>query len=166
MLPQADLASQMRTLKAQFAKLPAVVQEHMNDATLVSVQQGARNAQANLLRSPSIDTRALHDHVGWAMNPKAGRGSFGVKVSTFTVKTTANFMRGEIGGRKIRVKGIVSGNRLDKPWRRAHFVEFGTTKMPAEPFMIPAAESIRNVYLDRCMRAGKGIERDMTVGRN
>ena len=153
----------LREAKAAFQKLPEVVRDNMNDATETSVREGARLAQANLSRSPSIDTRALHDHVGWAMNRKAGRGSFGIKraVTTFT----------DLASRKtVRVKGIIRVNskggafgRVDKPSRRAHFVEFGTSKMPAEPFMIPAAESLRGEYLDRCLRAGKDIERDMSA---
>lgn len=154
-------------LKAQFKRLPDVVQERLNEATEISVQEGARIAQANLMRSPSMNTRALHDHVGWAMNKKAGRGSFGIKRAT----TVFN-----IGGKKVRVKGIIkagagggaAGGSKDQPSRRAHFVEFGTVHMAAEPFMIPAAESIKAPYLDRCIRAGKDIERDMSVvgGRN
>ncbi|OFW37651.1 MAG: hypothetical protein A3J29_06150 [Acidobacteria bacterium RIFCSPLOWO2_12_FULL_67_14b] len=157
----------LRELKAAFQKLPEIVREHLNDATETSVREGARLAQANLSRSPSIDTRALYDHVGWAMNRKAGRGSFGIKRAT-TVFT--------VGGKKVRVKGLIragaggsastgAGATKDQPSRRAHFVEFGPSTMPAEPFVIPAAEAIRADYLDRCVRAGKGIERDMaTVG--
>ena len=151
----------LRELKAAFQKLPEITRDRLNDATEVSVQQGARNAQANLQRSPSIDTRALYDHIGWAMNRKAGRGSFGVK------KATTTFVS---GGKKIRIKGIVTANAnsakgwtKDQPSRRAHFVEFGTVHMHAEPFMMPAAESIRGVYLARCISAGRDIERDMTA---
>lgn len=32
--------------------------------------------------------------------------------------------------------------------------------MPAEPFMIPATESQKAPYLDRCKRSGKTIEQD------
>ena len=157
----------LRELKAAFQRLPAIVQEHLNDATEITVREGVRHAQAQLQQSPSIDTRALYDHVGWAMNRKAGRGSFGIKRAT----TTFN-----VGGKRVRVKGLIragaggsastsAGATKDQPSRRAHFVEFGTVRMAAEPFMLPAAESQRGPYLDRCRRAGAAIERDMsTVG--
>ena len=142
----------MRELKAAFQKLPEVTREQMNEATEWGVREGARRAAANLERSPSIDTRALHGQVGWAMNRKAGRGSFGIKKAT-TVFT-------DLATRKtVRVKGIVrvtSGahGSVDQPSRRAHFVEFGTSKMPAEPFMVPAAEEIA-----RDMNSGRTWER-------
>ncbi len=151
----------MRELQAAFKQLPEIVRENINEATETTVREVARIAQANLERSPSIDTRALHDHVGWAMNRKAGRGSAGIKRAT----TVLN-----VGGRRLRVKGIIragagggaAGGSKDQPSRRAHFVEFGTAHAAAEPFMLPAAEAQKGPYLDRSLRAGKNIERDMS----
>ena len=157
----------MRELKAQFQRLPEVVRNIVNDETEWAVQEGARRAQAILRQSPSIQTRALHDHVGWAMHRRAGRGSFGITRAT-TVFT--------IGGTRVRVKGLVragaggsartsQGATRDQPSRRAHFIEFGARHMPAEPFIVPAAVSVKGDYLDRVVRARTRIERDMsTVG--
>lgn len=155
----------LREAKAQFQRLPEVVRDHLNGATEISVKAIARQAQATIQASPSIDTRALYDHIGWAMNWKAGRGSAGVRRATTSYRSYS-------GARLRRVKGLVrasarakKGYVVDQPASRAHFVEFGTPKMRAEPFMIPAAEAQKGPYLERAMRAGKGIERDMsTVG--
>jgi HK97 gp10 family phage protein len=155
----------VRACREAFQQLPEITREAMNDATLWAVQQGARLAQAQIERSPSIVTRALHDHIAFAINRKAGRGSFGVTPGSTTF---------QIAGRRVRVKGLVTagaggsasrsaGARVDKPSRRAHFVEFGTTHQRAEPFMTPAAEALRDPYLDRCIRAGTTIERDMAA---
>lgn len=155
-------------LRAVFQKLPEVVRDRLNEATVDTLQQGVRIAQSTLERSPSIQTRTLYNNVGWAMNNKAGRGSFGIKAATFTVKTQANWGAGEIGGRKIRVRGTVVGNKVIRTTRYAHLVEFGSVHMKAEPFMIPAAEKVRGDYLVRCIKAGKDIERDASKigGRN
>lgn len=45
----------------------------------------------------------------------------------------------------------------------AHMVEFGTTREPARPYMLPAAEAERPDFLDRVRRAGKDAERDLSV---
>lgn len=153
----------LREAKAAFQRLPEVTRDRLNGATVTSVQEIARLARINLERSPSIQTRALYDHVGWSMNWKAGRGSAGIKRATTTLL---------VGGRKVRVKGIIragagggaAGGTKDQPSRRAHFIEFGAAHHSAEPFMLPATETERPHYLDRCVRAGKDIERDLTVG--
>lgn len=147
--------------KAAFQALPQIVRERMLEATETTSKEVARGGQARLLASPSIVTRDLYNAVKWAINKKTGRGKAGIADETFTVKEQANFARGVIGGRRIRVRGTVVGNRLDRPSRRAHFVEFGTQKMRAEPFMIPAAEAEKGPYLERAKRAGKSIEQDM-----
>lgn len=48
-----------------------------------------------------------------------------------------------------------------EPWRYAHFVEFGSTRLHAQPFMIPAAEGEKGPFLARYKAAGPGIERTM-----
>jgi HK97 gp10 family phage protein len=109
----------------------------------------------------------LYNAIGYTLTKTNGRGRAGIQ----NVTTTIN-----VGGKRIKVKGIVtagkggsastaSGARVDRPSRRAHFVEFGTRRMPAEPFMIPAAESQVQPYLARCMAAGKQAEQDLSVGR-
>jgi len=46
----------------------------------------------------------------------------------------------------------------------AHLVEFGTVRMSARPFLLPAAEAERHNYIARAREAGSRIERDMAKG--
>lgn len=151
----------LREAKAAFQKMPEVFRERLLTATETTVREIARQAQARLRSSPSIQTRALHDRVAWKVTRTNGRGRVGISSGTTT-----------IGG--TRVKGIVTagrggsamksaGARIDRPSRRAHFVEFGTRRMPAEPFMVPALEAEQNPYLARCRAAGAAAERDLAT---
>jgi HK97 gp10 family phage protein len=150
--------------KAQVARIPDVFRERMNDATEVTAKEVARGAQARLLASPSIRTRNLYNAVAAAMNRRTGKGKAGISAGTTVING-------------IRVKGLVTagaggsalksaGARYDNPAKRAHFVEFGTVHMKAEPFMIPAADAEKAPYLQRCNQAGKLAERDLSAGRN
>lgn len=148
--------------KAAFQALPAIVRERMLEATETTVREIARQAQAKLLSNPSVRTRALHDHIKWQVTKTNGRGRVGVATGTTTIR---------IGNARRRIKGIVipgkdgsaatsAGAKVIQPTRYAHLVEFGAEHMPAEPFMIPAAEAEVQPFLQRCVRAGKDIEKD------
>lgn len=153
----------LREAKAAFQALPEVTRDRLNDATRVTVQEISRLGKASVLASPSIQTRTLYNAIGWSLNEKNGRGRAGVS----NITTTIN-----LGDRKIRIKGnlvagrggsasIGAGAKLIRPSRYAHLVEFGARHMPAEPFMIPAAETETQPYLRRCVAAGKLIETDL-----
>lgn len=155
----------LREAKAAFSALPEITRDAMLVATEVTVREIARGAQQRLLASPSVQTRNLYNAIGWTINKNTGLGRAGVMNVTTSLS---------IGGKKVRVKGIVTagaggsasksaGASLDKPRRRAHFVEFGTRFMPAEPFMTPSAAAEKQPYLDRCRAAGKTIETDMAA---
>lgn len=157
----------LREAKAAFQALEPTFRENLADATETTVQEGARHAKNRLESSPSIETRGLINAVGWTMNRNNGRGRFGILSVTTTIK---------VGGKRVRVKGIVkagkggsaltsAGATVDYPARRAHFVEFGTKNMKAEPFMIPAAESQEAPYLSRSMAAGRKSEQQLASGR-
>lgn len=153
----------LREAKAQFQRMPEAFQHAMLDATEKTLYAIASRARARLQASPSIQTRNLYNAVGSSLNKNSGRGRVGIQNTTTTIS---------VGGRKIRVKGIVTagaggsasraaGARKDVPARRAHFVEFGTRKMRAEPFMIPSAEAEKDDALARYKAAGKIAERDL-----
>jgi HK97 gp10 family phage protein len=150
----------LREAKAAFQALPEIVREAMLDATETTVREIARAAQARILSSPSVQTRSLHDHIAWSVTKTNGRGRVGV---------SAGQTRMVVNGRKLRVKGILiagrggsakksDGAKLINPSKYGPKVEFGTSRMPAEPFMVPAAEGQKQEYLNRCLRAGKTIE--------
>lgn len=153
----------LKEAKAVFQALPVVARDAMLGATETTVREIARNAQANLLRSPSVQTRNLHNAVAWRVTKTNGRGRVGITSGSTVIRTASN-VRGTM--RNVRVKGIITagasggaaGGRVDVPARRAHFVEFGTRRMRAEPFMIPAAERERMPALQRYVRAGKVVE--------
>ena len=152
----------MRELKSQFQRLPQVVKDETNEATQWAVEAGAALAQQQLRASPSIHTGNLHNHVMSRMNRKAGRGSFGI------ARAMTSFSSG--GGKRVRVKGIVKassrakkGYTVDQPSRRAHFVEFGTVRHRAEPFMVPATNRVRPLYLARMRGVGRDVETSMNV---
>lgn len=123
----------LREAKAAFQALPQIVRDNMLAAAETTVREIARGAKARIEASPSIHTKALLNAIGWRVTKTNGRARVGVE----------NQSAGKVN-----------------PARRAHFVEFGTVNMPAEPFMLPAAEAETQPHLARCRAAGKGIERD------
>ena len=152
----------MREAKAAFQALPEVVRDRMLDATETTVREIVRFAKGRLESSPSIRTRALYNHITWSVNKKNGRGRAGVATGTTTFTSLPGVTK------KVRIKGIVTANSRAKkgytvvqPRRYAHLVEFGSRHAPAEPFMVPAAESQQQPYLDRCRAAGKHVETDL-----
>jgi HK97 gp10 family phage protein len=160
----------LKEAKAAFQALPEIVRERMLEATETTVREIARHAQAKISSSPSIQTRSLYNHIAWRVTKTNGRGRVGISTGSTTFT---------IGGKKVRVKGIVvagrggsaaksAGAKVIRPSRYAHLVEFGSRKMGAEPFMIPAAEAEKQPYLQRCVHAGKAIELDVKAigGRN
>jgi hypothetical protein len=67
-----------------FNALPAIVRENMLDATETTVREIARGAQARLEASPSIQTRALYNHIAWNVTKSNGRGRVGVSAGSTT----------------------------------------------------------------------------------
>lgn len=153
----------LKEAQAAFKALPVTAQTHLRDSavkpTVVAI---VRRARQRLLLSPSVRTRALHDHITSTVSKKTGRGRVGVSAGSTTIK---NPQMGGIGRNTRKIKGLIvrgqrGGARLDRPSRRAHFVEFGTRHMRAEPFMVPAAEQEAQPFLSRCRSTRAQIEQD------
>jgi HK97 gp10 family phage protein len=132
----------LREAKRAFQALPVVFRDRMLAATETTASEIVRAAQARILSSPSVQTRRLYAAIAYKVTKTNGRAKVGVTDVAFP----------DTGG-------------VDRPLRRAHFVEFGTRNMPAEPFMIPAAEGQTQPYLARCQAAGREAERDLAAGR-
>lgn len=152
----------LREAKAAFQALPEITRDAMNDATFTTVSEIARLAKQRVLTSPSVQTRTLYNALGFTMNYKNGRGRAGIQNVTTRVSNTAIRKTFKVKGRivsRVSRDGKVS-QRIVRPSKYGHLVEFGGRggKMPAEPFMIPATESQKGPYLERCTRAGKQIE--------
>lgn len=166
--PGAALQTHIRGLreaKAAFQALPATMRAHLNTATETTLSEIKRHAQGRIQASPSIQTRSLYNAIAFTLNKNNGRGKVGVSNGTTTITT---------GGRTFRIKGTLragaggsaltsQGARLIRPSRYAHLVEFGSRNMRAEPFMIPAASSQEQPFLDRCRSAGKEVEKDLAA---
>ena len=155
----------LREAKAAFQALPVLMRERLGAATEATVQAIARQAQSRIQSNPSIQTRTLYNAIGWSYTKSNGRGKAGIKNVTTSIT---------VGGKKLRIKGILragrggsaltsAGTKLMKPSKYGPKVEFGTKFMPAEPFMMPAARSQEKPYLDRCLRAGKEVEKDVAA---
>jgi hypothetical protein len=151
----------LRGAKAAFQALPQVAKDRFLHATTVTVKEIVRGAQARLEASPSIQTRNLYRHVASTVSKATGRGRVGISTGTTTISNIA--LR-----KKVRVKGVIvqdsrGRQRIDRPSRRAHFIEFGTRRQEAEPFMLPAAEAEKDSYRARAVAAGKQIEADVAA---
>src|SRR3990167_8568369 len=124
----------MRAAKAAFQALPETVRDGLLDATETTARELVRHAQARLASSPPIQTRPPHDPVAWA-NKKNGRAKAGISTGSTVIMLST--------GRRRRVRGIITagagggaaGGSRDVPSQRAHFIEFGTRHMAAEPFI-------------------------------
>jgi len=150
----------LREAKRAFQALPEVTRTAMLSAVEMTAREMARAAQERIARSPSIQTRSLYNAIAWRATKTNGRAKVGVSAgkTTFYNVTTRKreSFKGRIGARGGR-------QVLIRPDRYAHFVEFGTRKMPAEPFMIPAAEGQKGPFLDRCRAAGRQLEQGMAA---
>jgi HK97 gp10 family phage protein len=129
---------------AAFAALPQVYREELNIGTAATTTAVEVGAKAHVVASPSIRTRALLTHITSQMNTSTGRGRIGVAQGgvTYTVERK--------GTTRHRARIVI---RRAVPSKYAHFVEFGTKHMPAEPFLIPSARAQRDPYIDRCKAA-------------
>ena len=154
-----------REAKAAFQALPTVMRERLLVATETTLSEIVRHAKGRIQSNPSIRTRALLNAIHYTINKNNGRGRAGVSNGTTSIT---------IGGRKFRIRGQLrlgrngsaltsEGAALIRPSRYAHLVEFGTRRQRAEPFMVPAAKSQEQPYLDRCRRAGQDVERDLAA---
>jgi hypothetical protein len=161
----------LREAKAKFAALPPFMQQKRIDVNSATAAAVALGAKQNLIASPSIRTRSLYNHVNWKITKTSGVALVGV-----TSGSTVQRMTVRVGNaavlKNVRVKGIViagrggsaltsQGARLIRPSRYAHLIEFGWSKAPAEPFMIPATARQKEPHLQRWRAAGKQLERDM-----
>lgn len=157
----------LRAAKAAFQALPPLMQDALNEAVFLTTSEIVRLAKQFLLGHRSVRTRSLYNAIGFTSNRRAGEGKAGIMNVTTTMK---------VGNKRVRVRGIAiagrggsaltsEGAKLVKPRRYAHLVEFGTYRSAAKPFMQPAVDIERPLYLERCRRAGQRAEQTVaTIG--
>lgn len=131
-----ELGERMRLLSTDMALKIA------RQATGAAAQVIKKEAKLNIQRSPSIDTRSLLDAV---IVKRLGK-----KDSTLTSEHIVTVRR-----RKVEKTG---SKQMSAP--HARFIEFGTVKMPAEPFLRPAIESRKGEALNAMVdKLKKGIDK-------
>jgi hypothetical protein len=117
----------LREAKAAFQALPEIVRDAMLAATETTVQMIANGAKARILASPSVQTRALYNHITWSVTKTNGRGRVGVASGTTTVSNLSTRT-------SVKVKGLIQSHvgkdgktthRIVQPSRYARMVEFG-----------------------------------------
>lgn len=133
-----------------------------NDPTALSAHiQGLREAKAAFQAMPEILREYLNDATDLT-GLEMVRHAKALILASPSIRTRA--LLNNVGFRLNRKTGRGRVGILAGPVaRRAHFVEFGTRHMPAEPFMIPAAESQKGPYLDRCKKAGSLMEKGVAA---
>ncbi|HYB94368.1 MAG TPA: hypothetical protein VEC39_05315 [Vicinamibacterales bacterium] len=156
----------LREAKQRFQALPPFMQQKRIDVNSATAAAVALGAKQRLVASPAIRTRRLHDHVKWKITKTSGVAIVGVSSGSTIVNVRPGVRK------NVRIKGIAiagrggsaltsQGARFDRPSRRAHLIEFGWSKAPAEPFMIPATDAQKEPHLQRWRAAGRQLERDI-----
>lgn len=143
---QAISTRQVNALKRAFKAVPDEIRAQASEATEATVYAVERRAQQNVV----VDTGTLRTHIGSAFSKRTGFGRVGIKSG-----------RVALAGRGGSAH-TSQGARLLEPKKYAHLVEFGTSKMSARPFMLPAAEAERGPYASRLRQAGQQAERALT----
>lgn len=160
--------SGLRSAKAKFQALPEIVRNAMNDANEETVRAIQIRARRQLDASPSVQTRSLWNAVQVTVNRSNGTARVGIASGSTTIMQSTNFAAGRIQSKAVKVKGVIiagaggsaltsKGAKLIRPSRYAHLVEWGSSKMAAEPFMTPAQEAERRPYVERCKAAKSTI---------
>lgn len=122
-------------IKRKLSKLPVILQDKIvTKASRAAASLIAKEAK----RRVPVDRGLLKRSIGVA---KAKKKDTPEGVIRFYVvpKSTVAFSR------KVTVAGIKGGGKLKAKVRafHAHFVEFGTKKMGAKPFLLPAAKAVQ-----------------------
>jgi HK97 gp10 family phage protein len=129
---------------------------------MATVVRGLNEAQAAFKKLPYIALERLNDAADLTLR-EIVRNAQAQLAASPSIQTRAlyNSVAFKLNRRTGRGRaGVVASPAA----RRAHFIEFGTRFMSAEPFMIPAADSQKQPHLARCKAAaGKPIEKDMAA---
>jgi HK97 gp10 family phage protein len=117
-----ELGEAMRKLSKDVALKTA------RSATAAGATVIKKAAKSNILKSPSVQTKSLHDGV---ITKRLGKAE--------TDLTSEHIVTVRGRGKSTKKKDGTVTKTAGAP--HAHFVEFGTVNMPAEPFLRPAFEA-------------------------
>lgn len=120
--------------------------------------EGFRFLEKALEKSPDLVRSFASSAVAASAYAIAERARSLVPVATGELKSSIDYTR-----TRTSLTGSVGLSGKDTYYWR--FVEFGTRNMAARPFFRPAAESERNVFVQRMRDIGPRLERDLSVSR-
>lgn len=146
------MASHVRGLiqaRKAFKALAPEVQAQLAEATEKTVWAVKQRAQASV----PVDTGTLKDHIASTFSARSGFGRVGIAAGRVAIAGRGGSASTSAGARLLEAK------------RYGPLVEFGTSKMPGRPFMLPAAEGERQAYAQRLKDAGRRAERNLAGGR-
>ena len=138
-----------KEIEALLKSLPEKVAEKVTTAALrAGAAVIARQARTNIKSNPSIDSGLLLKSVTSRAKKRSKKGSKVVSVGIRRVKE------------QVKRKGR-KGTSAASPSRYAHFVEFGTKNMKAEPFMRTALQQKGAEAIAKITEfMGRGIARE------
>lgn len=142
----------LRQARKAFKDIPVVTKDELNGATNETGEALLERARANLRPGHGVRFGHLRRALGLSRAGRFGVARVGIR-----------------RGFDVMIQEGVGKAKLYEPTRVGHLVEFGhggPHPAPAYPFMIPAAESQRDPYLQRCRDAGRRIEQIMASRRS
>lgn len=135
--------------KAAIVKLPDAARQRHGEAVRMTGQQIAQAAKARVRRRFGF----LAQQISVSFSPKSLRARVGIVAGAFNLPGSA---------------GISRGQRVARPTKYAHLIEYGhggPHPAPPFPFMRPSVEAERGAFDARMRAAGKAVERDLSGGR-
>lgn len=129
-----------------FQAVEPVMRAKLAEATERTVYAVERRAVQNV----PTHTGTLRQHIGSTFSKRSGFGKVGIRPGRVVIAGT--------GGSAFTKHGA----RVLEPRKYAHFVEFGTSDIQAQPFMLPAAQAERVAYAQRLKASGAEAERDLS----
>lgn len=131
----------LKELQAALKELP--------DRIAKNVLRGSVSAGAAVIRKETVNRAPVYSGDVSKGHPPPGtlkRAIYQKQISELSSKLTQVFYVGVRKGKKFRVQGKKGDKSQDAYY--AKFVEFGTSKMTARPFMRPAFEAKKEAAVD------------------
>lgn len=131
-------------VRAAFKRVDPVMRTHLLEAT----DRTAMALAAKAKQKVRVRFGFLKQAIDWSISTRTGEARVGL-----------------VRGREFAIPGRQSGTKgsVAIPSKYGHLQEFGSPNAGPSPFMMPAAESEREPYLQRCRNAGKNAERELAA---
>jgi HK97 gp10 family phage protein len=132
----------------------------MNKVTMAL--DGMDAVKRGIRESPEFVRLKAAESVARTTFAVAQRARAAAKRDTGALRAAIQAKSRGLSGRFEIAAGEFFGRRPDTYW---FFVEYGTEKMPASPFVRPSADAEANNYVADIRRIGTALERAFTSGR-